>query len=198
MRLDKRFFPFFLMIFRAILGPVVVALSIFSPQLGMFGICLVLAFLSDVFDGVLARKLDVATPGLRRLDSAADTVFYLSALFAAWHLHPDFILGHIDSLAFLAFLEVFRYGYDVIKFGREASYHMWTSKLWGILLFAGFFEMLVFDSSGFAVDLAIYSGILADFEGLAISFLLKYWKNDVPTLFHAIRLRAEQFKGGYD
>ena len=39
---------------------------------------LILGFVSDVYDGIVARRFGVATTGLRRLDSAVDTVFYLA------------------------------------------------------------------------------------------------------------------------
>jgi hypothetical protein len=41
---------------------------------------------------------------------------------------------------------------------------MWSSKLWGIALFAGFFGLLVFGSSGAAVSSAIDLGIVADLD----------------------------------
>jgi hypothetical protein len=40
------------------------------------------------------------------------------------------------------------------------------------------------------VALAIYIGIVADIEGLAIAIILPQWKNDVPTFVHALQLRA--------
>jgi len=165
------------------------SLALFAPSAAGFAACLVATLLSDIFDGVIARRLGVATPTLRRLDSAADSVFYLAALFALWHLHPDTISGHLVALVVLAALELARYALDLRKFGREASYHMWSSKVWGLALFAGFFCALVLGQSGRAVSLAIYVGIVADLEGLAISLVLREWKSDVPTLLHALRLR---------
>jgi CDP-diacylglycerol--glycerol-3-phosphate 3-phosphatidyltransferase len=47
---------------------------------------LVAGFLSDAYDGILARRLGVATESLRRLDSLADTLFYAAALAVAWRL----------------------------------------------------------------------------------------------------------------
>jgi CDP-diacylglycerol--glycerol-3-phosphate 3-phosphatidyltransferase len=73
---------------------------------------------------------------------------------------------------------------------------MWSSKLWGIALFAGFLSVLGYGSSGLLVTLAVYIGILADLEGLAISVVLTEWKSDVPTLLHALRLR--QGRIGFD
>ena len=174
----------------------VVLLALYLPSPSGFGLCLIGAFLSDVFDGILARRLGVATPTLRRLDSIADSVFYLAAVFAAWHLYPDVILAHAYALAILAGLELGRYLFDLAKFRREAAYHMWSSKLWGIFLFAGFFSLLAMGKSGWPPALAIYVGIFADLEGLLISIVLKEWRTDVPTVFHALKLRARRTPSG--
>ena len=182
--------PLALTALRAALAPVVVALAFARPAPWAFGACLVAAFVSDVFDGIVARRLGVATPGLRRLDSIADTIFYIAALLAAWHLHADPIRAQFAPLAALAALEIARYAFDLRKFGKEASYHMWSSKLWGVALFAAFFALLVFGEDRVAVPAAIWIGIVADLEGLAISATLRAWRTDVPTLWHAWRLRA--------
>ena len=181
--------PLVLTAVRALLAPVLVLLAWFHPDRAAFGACLVLAFLSDVFDGIIARRLGVASPGLRRLDSLADTLFYAAAVCAAWRLHPAVIVEHADGLLALAALEIARYAFDLAKFRREASYHMWSSKLWGIFLFVGFFALLALGRAGAEVELAIYVGIAADLEGLAISIVLRQWQPDVPTLVHALRQR---------
>jgi CDP-diacylglycerol--glycerol-3-phosphate 3-phosphatidyltransferase len=121
-----RWIPLFLTALRAALAPVVVALAIVAPSKAAFGSCLVAALLSDVFDGIVARRLGIATPGLRRLDSVADTVFYAAATFAAWHLYPEAITRRTVPLVALALLEIGRYAFDAAKFRREASYHMWS------------------------------------------------------------------------
>ena len=187
--------PLALTALRAALAPVVVGLALAWPVPWAFGACLAAAFVSDVFDGIVARRLGVATPGLRRLDSLADSVFYVAALFAAWHLHPDALRAQGPALALLGALELTRYAVDLRKFGKEASYHMWSSKLWGLALFAGFLALLVGGDDGVAVTAAIVLGIVADLEGLAISCTLKTWKSDVPSIVHALRLRADRLTG---
>lgn len=181
--------PLLLTLLRLALAPVVVGLALFAPLQAAFGLCLIAAFLSDIFDGVLARRLGIATEGLRRFDSIADTAFYAAATFAAWQLHSSALTDRLAPLILLAVLEIGRYAFDWAKFKREASYHMWSAKLWGITLFAGFFSLLALNSDNGWVDAAIYLGILADLEGLAISFVLRRWTSDVPTLVHAVRLR---------
>jgi len=176
---------------RAVLAPVMLALAWFNPRPLAFAACLILAFLSDVFDGILARRLKVATPGLRRLDSIADSVFYVAALLAAWHLDSTNLRKYLPALVVLGVVEVVRYAIDLWKFRREAAYHLWSSKFWGISLFVGFLYLLVLDRGGIFVALPIYVGILVDLEGLAVSIVLREWKSDVPTIVHAWRLRQE-------
>ena len=193
---DRRaLIPLGLTLLRAALAPLLVYLAHYAPRPEWFAVCLVVALLSDIFDGVIARKLNVATPTLRRLDSVADSIFYVAAIYAVWVLQPQVILDHAAALTLLLALEGARYAYDYWKFRREASYHMWSSKLWGLVLFLAFFSLLVFDNAGLWVSAAIWLGILADCEGLLISAVLPCWKNDVPTIFHALRLRREMEQG---
>lgn len=181
--------PLLLTALRAALAPVLLLLAWCYPSPTAFGLCLILAFLSDVFDGIVARRLNVATPGLRRLDSIADSVFYLAALLAAWHLHTSELREYLPALVVLGAVEAVRYAFDLWKFRREAAYHLWSSKLWGICLFVGFFSLLAVGRGGLFVGLPIYIGILVDLEGLAVSCVLREWKSDVPTIVHAWRLR---------
>jgi phosphatidylglycerophosphate synthase len=176
---------------RVALGPIVIGLAFLWPYPEAFAACLIAAFLSDVFDGMLARRLGVATPDLRRLDSIADTIFYVCALAVIWILHPMAILKNSILLIILAGLEFARYLFDLWKFKREASYHMWSSKLWGVALFTGFMSVLVFQDDGIFVTAAIAIGIVADLEGLLISLTLTSWRHDVPSILHALKIRAE-------
>ncbi len=184
--------PVALTLLRATLVPVLIWLALANPSRLAFGLCLVAALMSDILDGIVARRLRVAEDALRRLDSSADTVFYMGAAFAAWWVHPSAITSHIPALAVLVLLEISRYAVDLRKFGREASYHAWSSKVWGIALFCGFFALLALNRGSFAIALAIYVGIAADIEGLAISFMLPEWRADVPTFFHAYRLASSR------
>lgn len=183
--------PWSLTFLRLALAPVLVGCAWWAPQRAVFGVCLVLGFVSDVFDGILARRLGVATPALRRFDSVADTVFYGGATVAVWHLHRAALVERAAPLAGLAALEVARYAFDWIKFRREAAYHMWSSKAWGIALFAGFVSLLAYEADTAWVDAAIIVGIVADLEGLAISAVLPHACTDVASVVHALRIARD-------
>jgi hypothetical protein len=110
-------------------------------------------------------------------------------LLAAWHLNSKDLREYLPTLVLLGAVEAVRYAFDLWKFRREAAYHLWSSKLWGICLFVGFFSLLVFGRGGLFVGVPIYVGILVDLEGLAVSFVLREWESDVPTVVYAWRLR---------
>ncbi len=184
--------PLLLTLLRIALAPVVLATALSGGNRVVFAVCLVTAFLSDIFDGVIARRLGIATPALRRLDSIADSVFYIDATLAVWHLNPDAIMKSAGWLGLLIVLELARYAFDYAKFRREASYHMWSSKLWGIALFVAFMSLLAFDADNLLVTIAIVLGIVCDIEGLAISIVLKRWQSDVPTLAAAMKIACAQ------
>ena len=184
--------PILLTGIRALLGPCIVACAYLWPQAVLLVTCVVVAFLTDVFDGIIARRLNIATANLRRLDSIADSIFYLCALWAVWVLHSQIVLMNVALLVVLGILEGARYILDLWKFGREASYHMWSSKLWGVALFVAFVAIFATEQPSFFPVLAIGMGVIADVEGILISLTLRSWRHDVPSVFHALRIRAGQ------
>jgi CDP-diacylglycerol--glycerol-3-phosphate 3-phosphatidyltransferase len=176
---------------RLLLAPVVL-LCASGPAPGwVFVAILTAALLTDIFDGVIARRLGVATPALRRYDSIVDTVFHCAVFYAVWLLHPDLVRAHAPWLWTLLGLEILRYIVDWAKFGREASYHMWSAKAWGAVLFATLVAILGFGFSGPLMPLAIGLGILTDLEGLTASLILPVWMHDVPSVVHAWRERVK-------
>jgi flavin-dependent dehydrogenase len=83
------------------------------------------------------------------------------------------------------------------KFGRTAAYHMWSAKLWGVAMLAGFGEVTLTDRGGPLLIAAIVLGVLTNVEGTAASLLFREWHHDVPSFWHAMRLaRAAPVVGG--
>jgi phosphatidylglycerophosphate synthase len=185
----RRFVPFWLTTARLVLAPMVVALAL-ARRLGWpMVLCLLAALFSDIYDGILARRIGVETAKLRRYDSLADTIFYLAVFFAVWKLFPDAVRDNSALLATLFVFEVFRYAIDWVKFRREASYHMWSSKAWGLVLASAMIALLGFGYSGWLFRSAIVLGIVCDLEGLLISFILPSWTHNVKSIIHAWKLR---------
>lgn len=184
--------PMSLVVLRFLLAPLVLALYFYEAEPAMYLVVLAVAFLSDVFDGVIARQLGVATERLRSMDSLADASFYLAIMAVAYLQYPAVIAQYAFPLSALVGLELIRYLYDLNKYERSAAYHMWSAKLWGIFLFLGFCQLLGFEQVGIFFELAIFLGIATNIEGLLASFILPKWQCDVPSLLHAFGLRMQQ------
>jgi CDP-diacylglycerol--glycerol-3-phosphate 3-phosphatidyltransferase len=86
-------------------------------------------------------------------------------------------------------LDLVRYAFDFTKFGRDAAYHAWSSKLWGLVLAAALVLLLGFGLVKPLVPLAAALGLIAQVEGLLISIVLPTWTHDVPSVIHARRIR---------
>ena len=176
---------------RLVLGPALIWLvGGGSAGLPYVALCL-LAFGTDYFDGVLARRAGVDGALVRRYDSATDTVFFLCAAWSAWLLHADLLLPFLWMVAAVVALEVGRYLFDFAKFRREAAYHAWSAKAWGLSLFVALVALMGFGAATPWVPLALVLGIVADAEGLAISIALPVWTHDVKSAWHAWRIRVE-------
>lgn len=152
---------------------------------------LVAAFMSDVFDGVVARRLRIATPELRLADTIVDTIFYVAAAIALKIAVPDAYRGLWLPLVLLIVVHVSRSTFELTKYGRIASYHMWSARFLGVLLVAAFGYAFATGRPTVLLACAMWVGIANEIEGFAASAILTAWRTDVPSLVHAYRWRDE-------
>jgi phosphatidylglycerophosphate synthase len=181
--------PAALVAFRLCCAPALVMLERLGAPGRVLAVVVFFAFVSDVFDGIIARRLGVATANLRRADSIVDALFYLAALAVLFLRAPSAARAGGPGIAVLVLLEVTRLLVERHKFGKMASYHMWSAKAWGVALWLGFSEAFITGHAGPFFWAAITVGIVADVEGLASSFILSSWHHDVRSIWHAIRLQ---------
>jgi phosphatidylglycerophosphate synthase len=148
-----------------------------------------IGLISDILDGIIARRLNVSTVKLRRLDSAIDQVFWCLVIIASFFENPSFFKDNRFQLGILLAAEVLIYVISYAKFRKEVATHAISSKLWTLILFATVVQLLAIGDSGLLFQLCFYTGILTRLEIVAILLLLRHWTNDVPSVFHALRLR---------
>ena len=181
--------PWLLILLRVLLCPLIL-LGASHRWSGVWLATIVfVALVSDIYDGVLARRPGNETPALRVSDSIADTIFYLGVAGALWILVPEVLRSNRYWFILLFGLEGFRYVFDLLKYRKTASYHSYLAKLWGIVLAVTMIGVFAFSGSEFLVRTALGIGIAVNVEGLAMSLMLPRWKNDVKTLRAAWRLR---------
>ncbi len=147
-------------------------------------------FLSDVFDGVIARRLNVVTARLRVADSWADTAFYVCDALAIWRLHRALLGPLLVPLLIVVALMAVNWAVAMLKFRRALSFHAYSSKLWGLSLFAASISLLGFSYAGLFLWAVIVVGIAGHLEGFVMTLILPRWAHDVSGIPEALRLRA--------
>jgi CDP-diacylglycerol--glycerol-3-phosphate 3-phosphatidyltransferase len=149
----------------------------------------VIAFVTDYFDGVVARACGVATRELRQADSVVDTAFYLVLAVVTYRLHPEVVRRHPPALAIcLGTLEVWAV-LDLWRWRAAAGFHSWSAKVFAAALGAWAVALYGFGADGPWLVGACAIGTFSHVEGIAISLALRRHLTDVPTLAHALRLR---------
>jgi CDP-diacylglycerol--glycerol-3-phosphate 3-phosphatidyltransferase len=187
----KQRLPWALVALRAALAPGIVLISqLCSSGLLLAGIVM-LALVSDVYDGVLARRWQVDTPRLRRCDTGADTLFYLGVILVLALRYPTTASRLSTLFAVLIAVEIGQHLFAFLKYRRNASYHSLLAKSWGLLLAGAVIGLFAFGLDNWYLTLAVAWGVLCNVEGFIMSLLLPSWQRDVPTLAHAWRLRKQ-------
>lgn len=183
--------PLALIYLRLLIGFAIILLSVFQvanyPFLAIT--LLSVGLLTDVFDGIIARRLNISSEKLRRLDSSVDQVFFISVAMATYIQCPDFFKTNLVKLIILVAFEVSTYLVSYLKFKREIATHSIGAKIWTLILFAPLVEVMVHCQSVVLFELCLWVGLVTRLEILAIVFTLKKWTNDVPTIYHAVQLR---------
>ncbi len=165
--------PWSLTIFRGLLSPamIAVAASLKQPE-AWLGTMIALGFISDVFDGVLARRWHTDTGALRLADSICDDVFYLCLAAVAVKYHWRAIRPSLWILTAVLALEALQILCGWVKYGRMTSYHSYAAKAWGVLLACSAIVLICFDSGSVLLSIALAWGIICLIESLTMTALL--------------------------
>jgi phosphatidylglycerophosphate synthase len=190
----KQHIPWMMSAARAALGPVLIAGAACCWNGFTLAGVVAGALVSDIYDGVLARRWRCDTAGVRLFDSMADTVFYLCTAVALWMSQPQLWRSYGGLLVVLLGLEAVRFVFDFAKFGRPASYHSYLAKLWGLVMAVAVVGVFALHRANVLVPAALVLGILCNVEGLAMSVVMPVWRKDVKTFAVAWRIRREVMK----
>jgi phosphatidylglycerophosphate synthase len=178
--------PGLLMAFRAVCAPAMFVLACFGFPGSLLAGLLAAGFVSDVLDGQVASRMGIATPALRYADTLVDRLFYASAAAAMAVAVPTAFDGAGLLLVALVTIHVSRATFEVTKYGRIASYHMWSAQALGVLLAVSMASCLATGRPNALLILALWVAIGTEIEGFAASALLPAWRADVPSIVHAV------------
>ncbi len=148
----------------------------------------VIAVLSDIFDGIIARRLKVSTSQLRQADSWADICLYVCVAISTWLVYPQVIHNFQVPLLSALVIQLTLFAISLIKFKKFPSFHTYTAKTWGLTLLSATIGLFGFGYAN-TLWLAIALCWLNSLEEIAMTLLLPTWQCDILSIFHAIDLR---------
>lgn len=180
--------PITLVGMRFALAPLLVLDALDHRTSFWFIIGYVIAVLSDVFDGIIARRLKVSTALLRQADSWADICLYLCVAISIWLVYPQVIINFRVPLLSAITIQLILFTISLIKFQKFPSFHTYTAKAWGLALLTATVGLFGFGYANilwFAIALCWLNSL----EEIAMTLLLPTWQCDILSIFHAVELR---------
>lgn len=190
----KHKIPIALILSRLVIGFVLIVLSLMDITHFKWIALTLISFglLSDIFDGIIARKLNISNQKLRRLDSSVDQVFFICTAIAAYLHCPAFFSDNFLKIGILLGFEALCYIVSFVKFRKEIATHSIGAKIWTLFLFATLVQVIAQCRSGIVFELCFWIGLVSRAEIIAIILVLKKWTNDVPSIVHAFQLRKDK------
>jgi len=184
--------PYILIAMRLIMAPIILLSACLRGEESRFLILGLMYFglFTDIFDGIIARKVGVSSEKLRRLDSQTDLIFWLSLGFASYFLNPDLIKEKWKGILLIFIMEALCYVVSLCKFGKETCTHAFISKMWGLSLLIAFTYLIGFQQAGWAFSLTVILGLVSHIDVILIILLLPKWQYDVPSAYHAWKIRG--------
>lgn len=180
----------FLLIFARIFIAIIIGLIAFSDEDSrlLLVVLIIVGLLTDIFDGIVARKLNVSNEKLRVWDSNVDQFFWIVVLLAVFYLNWEFLSKNIFWILSIVFLEGICYLLSWIKFRKPIATHSILAKIWTLTLFVFLIDLLWNSESHYAYILCVFLGIVSRLEIILIILRLKKWTTDVPSLIHVEKI----------
>lgn len=172
---------------RVVAFPFLLAL-IWCENLDVFKWLLGICFFTDAIDGILARKLKVASVFGTKLDSIGDDLTILAGVLGVWFFKKDFLHEQRWIIGMMLGLFVIQTILAFIRYGRITSFHTILAKLAAILQ-GSFLILLFFTAEPFypLFYAAAFITTLELIEEIILVMILKEWHTNVKGVFWVVK-----------
>lgn len=174
---------------RIVAAPLLVFLALTNRE-QLFIWVLLAAFISDIIDGLIARTFSLTSKLGSRLDTLADTLLWLPAIFGIWVFHPELVTEHWLIVALILGLWVSEHIVALLRYGKLTSFHTYIVRASAYAL--GIFVIVLFlwGLQPWLLYAAATLSILGNLEELIIIALLPEWTSDVRGLYWVLQKRG--------
>ena len=184
--------PFLLIYSRIVIAIIIALLAIIKVEnLSIWIVILMLiGLITDVFDGIIARKLNVSSEKLRIWDSNVDQLFWVITIGSIFYLNSDFVKDNWKWIGSIVILELLCYLISYLKFKKSIATHSLQAKLWVLILLVFLIDLALNSTSQIPFIICILIGFTSRIEIILIILKLKKWTTDVPSIFAVSRINA--------
>lgn len=176
--------PVALIYSRVLIGGVIPLLAFFDNSYTyiFIAILVIIGLITDVFDGIIARKLNVSSERLRILDSNVDQFFWISVILTIFYIRFSIVKSLLLWILVLVLLEILAYVISYFKFKRTIATHSLLAKFWTLTLLVFLLELLLNNTSQ-TFSFCFGVGVISRVEIIGIIIRLKKWVTDVPSIW---------------
>ncbi len=170
-----------------------VLIAAIAGERAWFAGLLAVALSTDVLDGYLARRLNAYSQFGRKLDSVADYTALFVGLVGITLLWPDIVrrewpwFAAVMGSFFIAMI------FSFVRLGRAPCYHTWASKGTVAGCALALIPLLMGWTATPAHIIAALQ-VLVGVEEIAIALLVPWHVGEMPTAWHAWRLRNAKLR----
>lgn len=186
--------PNLLSAFRIAAAPALLAIA-WHGATGAFLALFCLGLVSDVLDGALARRLGQETDFGARLDQWGDFALWVSFPLGAYWLWPEVLRREAPYVILALVCLLLPTAIAYARYREVPGYHTWSAKLDSVLMAVAVPLLLLADVAWPFRVAAIFLLVCAVDE-MMITILLPACRHDVPSAFHAARLRGRRASEG--
>jgi len=164
-----------------------IAWAIWKGDRQLYIVLMSVNLITDILDGFIARRFNLQTELGARLDSTADLGTYVMAFAGFIVLEKEFV----QEMRWPFFLLLGCYALpqllSFLRFKRNTSFHLYSSKVTGYLQGIFIFTYFVFGFSPWYFWLMWTVSLLAYFEGLVIVSLIPQLRSNVKGIYWMLK-----------
>jgi cardiolipin synthase (CMP-forming) len=178
--------PNIISLYRILISPLIVYFIIIEQE-SLFAVFLVLNLISDVVDGIVARRYNLESEFGARLDAMGDYVTYLLGFAGIYVFKLDELLPHLHIFIIFFGVLLSTVLVAILKFGKVTGFHLYSFKIGGYI--QGLFFITLF-TTGLITPLFYFMviwGILASIEHIAIQLILPELRTDVKGIYWILK-----------
>jgi phosphatidylglycerophosphate synthase len=175
---------------RIVCAPVLLLLAITGYQVA-FTWVLVVALLTDVADGWIARGFGLQSRLGARLDTVGDSLIWYAALAGLIAFQRDVLAMHAGLIGAVVCFWILESVLAWLRYRRLSSFHTYLSKAAGVLLSVWIGVLFVFGHQPWLLGVAAALSILANLEEMLLIGLLPQWRSDVKGAWWVLRDRQQ-------